>query len=256
MAFAALAFVACGGTDEPNKPNHGGDDPEEPEFVSPISTKDNTFSDWDAVAAKTVSAKVVEGAPKTALKEVKVYADQLFLNIYCEFDEAQIIDRSWVPFHVYLNADGDDATGGYTAQWADCNTEVLLEDGIINGEDANYQYNPAVFQWYGGEGGGMTDQSDPAGWNWTDPNRPNDEGDKWGAIVATGELPIGTSQVIGNKFEIQLLRELIPFTFADKFGVGVDIQQNWNSVGFLPIAANDEAGNAVLVNKLVVTVDK
>lgn len=255
MAFAALAFVACGGN-EPNKPNHGGDDPDEPSFVSPISTKDNTFSDWDAVASKTVSAKTVAGCQWQGLKEVKVYADQLYLNIYCEFDESIIADRNWVPFHVYLNADGDDKTGAYTAEFADCNAEVLLEDGIINGEDANYQYNPAVFQWFGGENGGITDQTDPAGWNWTDANVEGTAENGWGAIVATGSLPIGTSQVIGNKFEIQLMRELIPFPFADKFGVGVDIQQDWNSVGVLPNAAPDEAGNAIMANKLVVTVDK
>lgn len=49
---------------------------------------------------------------------------------------------------------------------------------------------------------------------------------------------------------------MIPeFSFAETFGIGFDIQQNWTSVGVLPNADDDEAGNAVLADKLRVTID-
>ncbi len=255
MVAAALAFVAC------DKPTSGDEpiDPDEPgdEFVSPIDIHDNSLADWDALpAGKVASATCAPTAQWKALKSMKAYADKMYLNIIAEFDEELIKDREWVSFHVYFNADADPATGGYNAEWAEADCEFMLEDAVIaSGESHNY--NPAVFQWFGGEGGGMKDQTDPAGWNWTDPNRPNDEADGWGAIVATGALPISNSQIVdGNKIEIQILRELIPYPFADTFYIGIDIQQNWSSVGVLPNADDDAVGNHVLASKLKVTIDK
>lgn len=256
MVAAALAFVACKPSTDPKDPNdQPGDEPGE-EFVSPIDVHDNSLADWDALpAGKVASATCAATAQWKALKSVKAYADKMYLNVVAEFDEALIADREWVPFHIYFNADADPATGGYGAEWAEADCEFMLEDAVMSAGEP-YNYNPAVFQWFGGEGGGMKDQTDPNGWNWTDPNRPNDEADGWGAIVATGSLPISNSQIVGNKIEIQILRELIPYPFADTFYVGFDIQQNWNSVGVLPNADDDAEGNHVLASKLKVTIDK
>jgi hypothetical protein len=69
-------------------------------------------------------------------------------------------------------------------------------------------------------------------------------------------MPIGTAQAVeGGKIEIQLMWELIPANWADKFSVGFDIQQSWSSVGILPIAADDENG-VVYAKKLAVKFNK
>lgn len=256
MAFATLAFVACGDPEKDPDPKPEPEPEPEPEFVSPIDIHDNSLADWDALpAGKVASCTCAATAQWKALKSMKAYADKMYLNIVVEFDDDLIADRKWVPFHIYFDADNDVNTGGYSAEWDETGCEFMTEDAVIS-EGAYYNYNPAVFQWFGGMGEGIKDLTDPTGWNWTDPNRPNDEADAWGAIVGTGALPISNSQLIGNKIEIQILRELIPYPFADTFKIGVDIQQNWNSVGVLPNADDDAEGNHVLAKKLVVTIDK
>lgn len=254
MCAAALAFVACGPKDKPGTDDP--DDPEEPSFVSKVNVRDASVAEWDNLPANFVaSATLPEGALHKGLKAVKVYADQLYVNYYFEFDEAIVVDRSWTPVHIYFNADNDNTTGGYLSEFADGNAEFMLE-GAIFSDDAAIDFNPAVFQWWGDAGGGIEDQTESTGWHWTDPTRPNDEADGWGAIVPTGSLPIGESQLVGNNIiEGHLLRELIPYPFAETFGVGFDIQQNWSSCGVLPQGPADENGAQGKVNKIVVKID-
>lgn len=228
-------------------------DCETPEWASLISVTDGTVADWDAVpAAKLVACNAAatgfEG--HNALKSVKIYADKMYLNVYVTWDKEAIADLSWVPFHMYMDADNSDATGGYGDEFADPNAEWLFETAIIS-EGANNSYNPAVFKWWGEVGG--------SGWLWTDPDTEHTDADFWGAIIGEGQAAIGASQLIGdNGSEIQILREAATcITFAETFGIGFDIQQNWSSVGILPNADPDpETGSEVLVNKLKVTIDK
>lgn len=254
LALAAIAIIACKPKPEPTPVTPGGgDDPEPPVFESLISVTDNSVADWDKVpAAKLVvcnaAATGFEG--HNALKSVKVYADQMYINVYVTWDKEQIADLSWVPFHCYLDADNSDATGGYGDEFADPNAEWLFESAIIS-EGASNNYDPAVFKWWGEVGGN--------GWEWTDPDKEHDDSDFWGAIIGEGQGSIGQSQLIGdNGCEIQLLREAATcITFAETFGIGFDIQQNWSSAGILPNADPDPAtGSEVLVNKLKVTIDK
>mgnify|MGYP006916031958 CR=1 FL=1 len=248
MCFAAVAMVACKST-EPDDPKKEGGEEEEGEFVSPIKVDDNSLADWDALPAEyVVSATCPDDAALLGLKSVKVYADKLYINIIAEYSTDDIIDLEWVPFHVYLNADNSDATGGYGDEFTDANAEWLLE-GAVLAEGAAYSYNPAVFKWWGEVGG--------AGWEWTDPDATHDASDFWGAIVGEGQLPVGASQIVdGNKIEIQILRELIPAEWADEFGIGFDIQQNWSSVGVLPLVSPTEANANGYTKKLQVKIDK
>ncbi len=226
---------------------------EEPEFESLISVTDGSVDDWNKITSDKLvvcnaAATGFEG--HNALKSAKVYADEMYINIYVTWDEAMVTDLSWVPFHVYLDADNSDATGGYGDEFADPNAEWLFEGGIIS-ESAAANYDPAVFKWWGGVG--------ENGWLWTDPDTEHTDADFWGAIIGEGQGSIGQSQLIGtNGVEIQLLREAATcITFAETFGIGFDIQQNWSSAGILPNADPDPAtGSEVLVNKLKVTIDK
>lgn len=202
---------------------------EEPPFAPLISVTDASVSDWrDVPSDFLATATSVPGASNTALKNVKVYADQKYINVLVEYDDAQITDKSLAPFHMYINTDNSAATGGYGEQWSDADIDIMLE-GFVFENNQSVSYNPMIFQWTGTVGGNE--------WSWAE-------------LTATGS-PIGLSQMIGNKIEIQIVREYIPATWNESgFTIGFDIQQNWSSIGILPNAANGEKGN-----KLPVVID-
>lgn len=254
MCAATLAFVACQPKNEPNKPNHGEEEEDEPAFVSLISVTDNSVADWEKVPAKFLAEAKHQGSTQwDKLKSVKVYADAMYINILAEYDGAFYAETmdEWSSLHVYLDADNSDATGGYGDEFADANAEVNLEDAFLANNEY-HNWDPAYFKWWGEVGAD--------GWEWTDPSVEHSGDDGWGAVVATGAGAIAQSQKIGdNMVEIQILRESLEAAgvkFADTFGFGMDIQANWNSVGVLPNAADDATGSAVKAPKLKVTIDK
>ena len=257
MCAAMVAFIACNknGTNPPVGPGGGGEGGGgEDEFVSKIDVTDNSDADWKNLpAAYVASCSCPEEAAMDALKGVAVYADQVYINILVEYDPEQIVNTKWVPFHVYLNTDNSDETGGYGDQFLDPNANILLETAIIAEGEPN-SYNPAVFKWWGPVGSN--------GWAWTEHWEEegyyqDGDGLKWGAIVGEGELPIGVSQKLsGNRFEIQILRELIPATWNEtEIGIGFDIQQNWSSVGVLPIGVPTDENPAGWAKKMQVKID-
>ena len=214
-----------------------------------ISVTDNSLADWEALPKEFVfSAECSDEAAMFGINGVAVYADPIYLNILVEFNPDEVVDLEWVPFHVYINTDNSDATGGYGDEFTDPNTDILLEGGIYSGGEP-IAYNPAVFKWWGEVGAD--------GWEWTDPSVPHDESDFWGALVGEGQLPIGNSELVDGKFEIQLVRELIPATWSDtEFGIGFDVQQNWESVGILPNAPITDENPAGKAHKIQVKINK
>ena len=200
-----------------------------------ISIDDNSIADWNKLPSEYVfEAKCPSGAALTGLKNVKVYSDLDYIYILVEPNMEAISNRDWVPFHVFLNIDNSDATGGYSDLFADANADIVLEGGVFE-KNAPYVYDPAVYKWWGEVGG--------SGWNWTDPSKEHNTKDCWGAIVCE-KTGVGISQYIDGKFEIRIDRSAIPAIWDDtQFGIGFDIEQNWSAVGVLPcVAATD--GNA------------
>lgn len=254
MCAAALAFVACDKKGEPTPTPTPDPEPEVPEFVSKISTSDKSAADWDKLPAEYVFTTTSAANPvenRSALKSVKVYNDKMYLNVLVEWDATKVTDLSWVPFHIYIDADNSDATGGYADEFAVGSVDLCIETAILSkGDDGVLvsNYNPAIFKWWGEVGG--------EGWLWHDPSITPDETNAWGALVGEGKLPIGTSQIVAdNMVEIQLLRELIPVEIKNEFKIGFDIQQNWSSVGVLPNADQDETGVEVKAPLMSVTTD-
>ena len=243
MCVAMVAFIACKPTNEPEKPNGGDPGTEQPggdekpggdepaEYVCPIDVTDNTADDWANVPEGYLfETKNAEGAVEPALKSVKVFADDIYLNLLVEWDTELVTDLTSVPFHVYLNVDGDAETGGYGDQWLEpYNIDILME-GFFYSEGEACAYEPGMFG-YGGAYG--TNE-----WNWAE-------------LTAAGAFSF--SQHLGdNKMEIQMLHELIPAEWGETLTIGFDIQQNWNSVGVLPNAPADEVGAKVKADKLTV----
>ena len=213
-----------------------------------ISVVDNSLADWETLPKELVaSAKCSKDATFLALNSVKVFADPKYINILIEPIMYELPDREWVPFHVFIDTDNSDATGGYSDLFTDANTDVMLE-GALFAEGNPYNYNPAVFKWWGAVGG--------SGWQWTDPSVTHDASDNWGAIIGEGQLPVGASQYVDGKFEIQIDRTCIPATWnTSEFGIGFDIQQNWSSVGVLPCAEYTDENPNGKAAKMKVKID-
>ncbi|MBR6168022.1 MAG: Ig-like domain-containing protein [Paludibacteraceae bacterium] len=227
-----------------------------PAEIPEIDVTDNSLEDWAALPAEyVVSYACPENAALLGLKGVAVYATEMYINILVEPNMDDIVDLSWVPFHVYIDLDNSDLTGGYGDEFTDANCDILCETGLwAEGEPC--AYNPGVYRWWGEVGAD--------GWDyWTDPSTTHDASDFWGAIIGEGQLPVGNSEYVDGKFEIQLLRELLAtvpasgFTMNnEEFGIGFDIQQNWNSVGILPIGEDTEENPGGHVAKLKVKINK
>ena len=246
LAIAAtLSAVSC------NKNNAGGKKPkdkEEKEYVAPIKV-DGDFSDWAKLdATKVATATCDPDATKTALKLVKVYADEVFVFIYFEWDKEEVphyaptnpADENtgaYAPFHIYMNGDGSTATGGFAGQWSDAATDVLFEGKLYPDGVTLASYEPSLFSWAGEVNGSE--------WAWTS------LGDINGICAGAGEE---------GKYEISIVRELYPIgKLADTFSLGIDIQDAaWDSVGILPNGHVDEevAGSTGLVPSLTVVTNK
>ena len=211
-ASILMVSVSCHKNNDDDE-DEGG---EESEYVAPIKV-DGDFSDWAKLpAANVAEAKCDPEATKTALKVVKVYADAVYVFVYFEWDKDQIThepDVEHVPFHCYINTDGDASTGGYGDEFSDACSELLFE-GFVYPDGAKVgSYEPGVHEWTGDVNG--------TGWTWTDLGEFN------GLCAGAG---------IEGKYEFQIARELMPKKLADNFSIGFDIQQGWESVGILPNA--------------------
>ena len=243
MCSATLAFVACKDKNKPVNPDPDPD-PDPQEYVNPISVTDNSIADWDALDANYVFTAVCpDDAAYLGMKMLKVYADEYYINVIAEYDPEEIPNHESVPFHFYFNTDNSDLTGGYGDQYLDANTDILMEGLFFAGEEGSgtgepCAYEPVIVPWTGEVGG--------TGWGWGDELVPS--------------APCVASQhVAGNKVEMQFIRELVPTLVGwneNEFGVGVDIQQAWESVGILPLVSPTDDNATGHAHKLQVKIKK
>lgn len=227
FAIAAMAamLIACGDNGEENKKPVGGE-PEEPEFVSAI-TIDGQFGDWAALdASKVVEATLPEGETLNSdLKKVKIYADDLYINVYFEAAEPE----ADMPYHIDLciNIDNDEMTGGYANVWSNAGIDYLIE-GCVYNENAYQEYAGEAFPWSGEIGA--------EGWSWDT-----------AAVVAGSSTGKGTFA----GYEIQVTRDMLPLDFGASFTMGVGLSKNWGRCGLLPcnvISEEDPNGLAPQFN--------
>ena len=245
LAFVAIVAMVFGAASCKKDDKGGKGKKEKKEYVAPINI-DGDFSDWAKLDASKVSTATCDPeATKTALKSVKVYADEVFIYVYFEWDKDQITfeaGKEHVPFHCYVNGDGNTATGGFSSQWTDACSDALFE-GFIYPEGVIGSYDPGVYKWWGDPNGD--------GWDWSEV-----EGEDSPILAAGSGICKGAG--IEGKYEFYITRELYPLgKIADTFSIGFDIQQNWDTVGFLPNGHVDETveGSTGLVPSLkVVTV--
>ncbi len=221
FAFLAVAAMICFVSCQEKEGGKGGRG--KSDYEAPIKI-DGNFDDWAKLdASKVAVAKTAEGNTYSSLKTLKVYADAYYVYIYFQFVGEDIADRAWVPFHMYINGDGKTETGGYGDQFAEACADIMTE-GAIFADGEFCSYNPSGHKWVGEVGGN--------GWDGC-----------WEEVVGEGSN-FCSGAGSGNQYEIRLIREMYPGgKLADNFSLGVDIQQNWNSVGILPNATPDPEKN-------------
>lgn len=182
------------------------------EIVVPGIQIDGDFSDWDSLA-DVATATCDPEANWTALRTLKVCAYHDAVYIYIEFVKEEILNREYTPFHIFLDADGGAETGGVGQLYSDPACEWMLE-GAIFASDILCTYNAYLWQWTGEVGGNE--------WSWGDSGC-------YGFTAGAGK---------GNKYELAIIKEQCPnVTWSEAFGIGVEIEQDWTTVGVLPNAA-------------------
>ncbi len=225
MCLATLVMVACKDKNTPD--NQGGQGTEQgggediPEYNSPINVKDNSIADWDALDQKKVAvANVTEEPYFPALKQIKVYSDGVYINYLLVFDPELYKNHAGIQdgMHIFIDVDHSAETGGFFDYYADASVDLMFEGALFEGGNP-VPYSPTMHRWIGPEGG-------------TPDKRTGEWDDVWESL---GSIK-GESQLIGdNIIEGRLIVGLISNDFAEEgFGIGFDIQQNWNGVGMLP----------------------
>lgn len=239
--IVAIAMASCLGTKgEPTI------DQTDKEIISVI---DSSLLDWKNIPKGYLfETTCAPNASMNGLKSVKVYANKRYIYLLVDVNDEVIIKRDWTPFRIFVNADNNTATGGYGNLWKTADVDFMMEGGIfVNGK--NGPYNPAVYKWWGKDG--------ENGWLWTDPSVTSLGEYGWGSFFQSDSIPLGISQIVDSKVEIQLNYRLIPLPFNDKaFTIGFEIQEEWDSAGILPNADDAEDGSQVLAEKLQVLIDK
>ena len=188
---------------------------------------DGKFEDWASLEKGTFSQVFGdEESLHPALTHVKVYATAENIYVYFEWDPDMVAPEfgvDHVPFHCYINTDGDASTGGF-GEFSDLCTDVLLEGSLYDVDDDNnfgmVSYNPGAFA-YAGE--------------------PNTDEWKWAELGIEEEICQGAG--VEGKYEFLIKRAPfaeVGFPIADIFSIGFDIQKNWDSVGVLPSTAPTE----------------
>ena len=254
FAAVAMTFSAC---NKEQKPDNGGNEngggtttntcPDcgedpcvcEPEYESPISI-DGDFADWDALdPSKVAVTECAAEAKDPALKVLKVYADEVYINLYFEYDETALTNGT-AAFDIYLNQDAD-LGGADDEHWlSQANVDYLLEDESIIVDGTWESFDPGMFHYTG-----PVDT-----WDWS-----------WEEIMSSGS-GIASGAGNGNKYELAVMIEmLMGVELADTFSLGciltdIDATGAWNGVGCIPNTDVTDDNPTGSVNFLEVKADK
>ena len=230
-AIAVMAMVSCNKDDQ----NKGGKKGGKTATVVDIKI-DGDVSDWKdvAVAAELDEDTVAPG--RDSLLTLKLAADATNLYVYVEY---LVPDNAYVPVDIFINSDGDTATGFSAWLWSEIGWDFWIEseDGCMsdktnmrNMEDMTI-YKAVTWQNAAGEQlGGF------------------DAGAKFEKLETKGFCTSAGDVVNGiGRLEMAIERSAINIRSKGKIGVGVEIHcGNWRDNGILPqISAGDELAPAV-----------
>lgn len=239
MCITMLAVIACKPKNPAEQP--GGEGGESMfDYIPPIAINDKSVADWDKLDKSKVSEATCANLPYfPGLKKMKVYADSVCIFYMLEYDPQEMASHTDVDgMHIYINADNNTETGGFWDLFAPINkgdVDIMFEGALWDADGNEFSYTPTFSTWSG--------QTNGEGWLWAEKPVSN---------------KVAGSQLVGdNIIEGRLVLELIPFTF-DKvaFEIGVDIYQNFESVGLLPQGDRPDGDHIGRAKKLYVKFDK
>ena len=240
FAFVAMAalMMSCGEPD--NGGNGNGNGIPMPDVDSEI-TIDGSYSDWDAISDKVQVATLPEGdVTYSQLKTLKLYADESFIFIFCEFDPANTLVM--VP---YFDIDSDGLTGN-DSKWSGAGYEGKAEGEIWTWR-TEMEYDREV----------CVEQLEPKAW---DPSfyLYTEDGTECVFEAGTGgvlsSVPSATKEGL-YAFEALILRDaLFAYELGDTFTMGMyQYNQNWACIGQLPCITDDQKVAGELEYMLTVT---
>ena len=125
--FAAVmtSFTACEKNGNENGGNNnGGEDGPEIESNAVIQC-DGDYSDWEGLEGVVVATCPADDVLYEQFKTFKVYADEEFIHIFCEFDPTNTL--VFVP---YFDLDNDPSTGN-NSKWSGAGYEGKAEGGVF-----------------------------------------------------------------------------------------------------------------------------
>lgn len=193
-------------------------------LTKPLIKLDGIFTDWNEVPSnKLATAVLPEGATMTALKELKVCADDNFIYFYLKLDQTHT-----APIDIMINADNNTATGGNSWLWA----EPMGADYLIEGFLSEGMADATVFNWP------ATSPQD--GWAWVEAV-PAGSG-----VVSLSDVKTVSGTIV--ELEGKIIRDMITVNFPNEIGFGVFLSNTeWAITGVLPTAAADAAAKATLL---------
>lgn len=237
IATMAVMLLACGEPEE-NKGNNNGGGNNLPDVESEIIA-DGNFADWEAISDKVEVATVpTEGTVTySQLKTLKLYADENFIHIFCEFDPTNTL--VFVP---YFDIDSDGLTGN-ESKWSGAGYEAKAEGDIWN--------------WSLDAEGNPIEQMEPKAW---DPNfyMYTDEGTECVFEASNGGVlscvPCATKDGL-YAFEASIVRDaLAAYELGDTFTMGMyQYNMDWACIGQLPCITDEEKIAGGLEYMLTVT---
>ena len=230
LAAAAFVFAACNKPDPDTPDNPTPEEPEEEEYVTPI-TIDGSFDDWAKLdASKVKVAKSDPNSPWDAVNEIRVYADEMYVFYYIEYNNSQIAEilagttnpedpeHNELPIRLNINTDGE-FTSGYLNYSLD-GYDFIVEGAVAtNGEGSSFD--------------GTLHQRI----------------DGWVELLAGGSgMCSGAGS--GNHYEIQLIKEVfnsaasqstVPMPMGNDFQTGIRFYTApWGELANMPDAALTE----------------
>ena len=224
FAIAAMAamLIACGDNGEQNNPNpNPGTIPGGEVEVTTDITIDGNFEDWNGLEGVSVVTLGTDGTySDTDLKTLKLYADELSINIYAEYDPTVAMVLC-----CHMDVDGD-ANTGRSVPFA--GVDIYMEGSIYEWSTneagdtfveqiGGVAWNPGIYE-YAGEDG-----SDAWGWN-----------ELLEGGLANGSVPAAVDGGLAA-VEVQIMREMIPLALGESVSIMVGITNSgWDQSGILP----------------------
>lgn len=129
LAVATIALVGCKKENKQTEPEKQGQEEPQGEPEKAVIVIDGDFADWDAApAADLAVCNIVENPSLENLYVLKCITDADYIYFYVEFNaEGEPENYTVGPIDIYMNVDGDDATGSNSYLWENSAADILIE---------------------------------------------------------------------------------------------------------------------------------